>query len=60
MGDAYTYGVKSINLDSAFGVSFFNIVSNGAISSMGSVTDMHAVHGIQVSDGSYVFCGKGA
>ena len=54
--DVYTYPVKSINLDAASSVSFY--VAYGSTEQMGTVDDLHPVHGVQTTDGSYVIVGK--
>eukprot|EP01063_Lacrimia_lanifica_P024835 TRINITY_DN3265_c0_g1_i14.p1 TRINITY_DN3265_c0_g1~~TRINITY_DN3265_c0_g1_i14.p1 ORF type:complete len:564 (+),score=190.12 TRINITY_DN3265_c0_g1_i14:51-1742(+) len=56
LGDVYTYPVKSINLDNAPAVEFYT-ANDGA--SLNPVGDLHAVHGIETSDGGYVLVGKG-
>ena len=53
----YTFPVKSQNLDSAMAVQFYQV--NEADLGIGTVTDLHAVHGIQTHDGGYIMCGKG-
>ena len=54
--NVYTYPVKSINLDAASSVSFY--VAYGSTEQMGTVDDLHPVHGVQTTDGSYVIVGK--
>lgn len=56
-GDVYTYPVKSTNLEQAFGVEFY--AGHAAPASIAPVSDLHAVHGIETSDGGYVLVGKG-
>eukprot|EP01047_Picozoa_sp_COSAG01_P016550 COSAG01_NODE_852_length_13108_cov_7.167423_6_plen_577_part_00 len=57
--EAINYPVKSTNLATAPTVSFYKTVSEGSLPNLGTVTDLHAVHGIQTADGGYVQCGKG-
>ncbi len=56
--EAYTFPVKSIGLAQADGIEFYSVNSD-LTGSLGTVTDLHAVHGVQTPDGGYVMCGKG-
>jgi len=50
-----TFSVKSVNLESADAVSFFEKHSSAAV----GIADAHAVYGVEASDGGLVVIGKG-
>jgi hypothetical protein len=54
----YTFPVKSTKLNNAMAVEFYQINADVG-SALGTVYDLHAVHGVQTHDGGYVMCGKG-
>jgi len=54
----YTYPTKSINLSSAMSPSFYTGYNTEEGWTGASMTDPHAVHGIEAADGSLIYCGK--
>ena len=54
--EVFTYNVKSKNLTAAMQVQFYEATDGGGGFPGGEV-DLHAVHGIETSDGGYVVVG---
>eukprot|EP00948_MAST-09A_sp_MAST-9A-sp1_P001117 g1117.t1 len=54
--DVYTFPVKSIDLSKALSVQLYAAIPSDSIS---GIEDLHPVHGIQLTDGTYLVCGKG-
>ena len=55
-GEVYNFPAKSVNIGSAYTESFFSTTSLEA--QITPATDAHAVHGIELADGSFVLTGK--
>ena len=56
LGDSSTYPVKSLKLGDAATISFYNAID--FTGKAGKLEDPHPVHGIETSDGGFVYVGK--
>eukprot|EP00966_Prymnesium_polylepis_P125851 2910115-Prymnesium_polylepis.1 len=60
LADVYTYPVKSVNLDRAAPVTYYNGFQSSSFPTWTSVAEAHMVYAVSTSDGGVVMCGKGA